>query len=123
MTAHDSNSNGKLIAPNKPEIDEASSTLTDQDEYHLVRRSRGGKPYIRRKPFTYRKPTEEQRRMRDEFGKLAREHGKGKRGLTTIEKGGTVKDIPKSAEPLMGLKGKRTKAPEPTGDTTTPPEE
>ncbi len=95
--------------------------MVDQGEYHLVRRSRGEKPYIRRRPFTYQNPSEAQRKMREEFAKVAKEHGKGKKSLVTIEKGGALKDIPRSAEPIMkALKEKRTKTPGPLGDT--PPE-
>jgi hypothetical protein len=44
------------------------------------------------------------------FGKVAAEHGKGKRGLITIEKDGVIKDIPKSAESVMAaFKGMGTR--------------
>ena len=62
--------------------------------------------------------------MRDEFDKLARKHGKGKKGLITIKKEGVLKDIPRSAEAIMRmLKRKRTKMSDSSGDATTPLEE
>jgi hypothetical protein len=95
-----------LLLQNLGQVAPPESAL--QDEHHLVRRSRGGKPYIRRMLFTYRKHTEAQLRNREKFGKVAAEHGKDKTGLITIEKDGVLKDIQRSAEAVMRmLKGKK----------------
>jgi len=82
----------------------------DPEEYHWVKGSKRQSGYWRRVPYCYDRPSPAQRRARELFGRMAAEHGKGKRGLVTIEKDGVVKDIPKSAEAVMAaFKGMGTR--------------
>jgi hypothetical protein len=80
---------------------EDEAPLQDFGGRHWVRGSKMQSAYWRRRPYCYERPSPAQLRARELFGKVAAEHGKGKRGLVTIERDGVVKDIPKSAESVM----------------------
>lgn len=73
------------------------------EEVHYVRGSWRNKGYWRKKPYIYRHPTENQRRARSLFIRIAHEEGLNQWGTTEIEVEGEIKTIPKSAEKIRQL--------------------